>query len=61
MNNQSTSGIKDSVSTIGRINLGFGSIVLTIIAIIVIAAGIKTKNPFLVVGGLLYGVLCYWL
>ena len=49
------------LATVGRIQLVVGGIIVAIITIIIIMGGLVSMNPFLIIGGLLFGGFCYWL
>ncbi len=49
------------LSDVGRIQLVFGAIIVIIITLVLVVGGIASKNPFLVIGGLLFGGFCLWL
>lgn len=49
------------LATVGRIQIIIGGIIVSVITIIIIMGGLESMNPFLILGGLLFGGFCYWL
>ena len=49
------------LADVGRIQLIFGAIIISILTLIVVIGGFISNNPLLVVGGFLFGAFCLWI